>query len=631
MRVVMSRTLAMFLLLSASALAQVPAEYAEKPLTRWWWFASVIDTGAVAAQLDWLKSNGFGGVEIAWVYPLRGDSATQRDGWLSPEWSRKVAFAKRHAASLGLQCDFTYGTLWPFGDSRVPPGDATTFYGDTTTSGSMRLTWEHPQRGRVVNHLDRNAFLRYSARIGTALAPALAGEPSALFCDSWEVETRKLWTRGLENDVLSRVGYDIRPYMDSLLVPRNAGIFYDYMSVLSSRVVQNFYATFTAEARARGAFSRAQCGGAPADLLDAFAFVDVPESEAVLFDPPFSRIPASAAALYGKPVVTAESFTCAYGWKRWPGPGPHQGEERVADLKLIADALFANGVNGIIWHGMPFNPPDRNELFYASVHVGPHSPMAPRFADFNRYLATVSAAMRRGRTYTDAAVYLPTEDAWMDGEYPDSLKLPWAWGAYEMRTARVPAPLTGRNPIWINGSALADASVQDGVIVFRECRFQFLYVDARYVSPRALLAMIALAEQGARIVLAREPRCPGRVPDPSYPALLKRLRAFRTVARTLDALHCAPALVEGDDIPEYWARISDTATTIFFAHPASRQVKHPVPYGWGDSCPPAERRLHLQAYGARHDVMLRFDPAQSVLLTIGRDGSLRYEDVVFRP
>ena len=52
--------------------------YAEgKPYTRWWWFASEIQNSDIKYQLEWLKENGFGGVEIAWVYPMRGDSTVK--------------------------------------------------------------------------------------------------------------------------------------------------------------------------------------------------------------------------------------------------------------------------------------------------------------------------------------------------------------------------------------------------------------------------------------------------------------------------------------------------------------------------------------------------------------------------
>jgi len=94
-----------------------------KPFTRWWWFSAEIDTNDIRYQLDWLKANEFGGVEIAWVYPYGGDTTAKRLEWLSSDWTRAVSFAKRYAGSLGLACDFTCGTLWPFGDSQVPPDE----------------------------------------------------------------------------------------------------------------------------------------------------------------------------------------------------------------------------------------------------------------------------------------------------------------------------------------------------------------------------------------------------------------------------------------------------------------------------------------------------------------------------
>ena len=71
-----------------------------KPCTRWWWFASNIKKPDIKHQLDWAKANNFGGVEIAWVYPLhRYDFLykawydmeypvdTPAIQWLSPEWN----------------------------------------------------------------------------------------------------------------------------------------------------------------------------------------------------------------------------------------------------------------------------------------------------------------------------------------------------------------------------------------------------------------------------------------------------------------------------------------------------------------------------------------------------------------
>src|SRR5216684_868706 len=115
-----------------------------KPYTRWWWFASEIRKEDIDAQLEWLKDKNFGGVEIAWLYPPRPkvwarlfnqlspeekQRRTQAAKWLSPEWSALVACAKQQADSLGLGCDFTFGSGWPFGDTGVTKDESVQIYG----------------------------------------------------------------------------------------------------------------------------------------------------------------------------------------------------------------------------------------------------------------------------------------------------------------------------------------------------------------------------------------------------------------------------------------------------------------------------------------------------------------------
>ena len=105
-----------------------------KPCTRWWWFATEIKEIDIKHQLDWAKKNNFGGVEIAWVYPLyryqrmyaRGYNRhypkdTTAQEWLSPEWADKVAYTKRYADSIGMDCDFTFGSAWPAAGSNIEP------------------------------------------------------------------------------------------------------------------------------------------------------------------------------------------------------------------------------------------------------------------------------------------------------------------------------------------------------------------------------------------------------------------------------------------------------------------------------------------------------------------------------
>ncbi len=52
--------------------ADSPFIRTNKPYVRWWWFSERIDPGEIANQVRWVADQGFGGVEIAWVYPLPG-------------------------------------------------------------------------------------------------------------------------------------------------------------------------------------------------------------------------------------------------------------------------------------------------------------------------------------------------------------------------------------------------------------------------------------------------------------------------------------------------------------------------------------------------------------------------------
>jgi len=603
-----------------------------KPLTRWWWFAAETDTNDIQYQLDWLKNNEFGGVEIAWVYPVGGDTTAARYAWLSPEWCRSVVFAKRYANTIGLACDFTFGTLWPFGDSHVPPEEGTIFSNDTISKPTMRLTWEHPRKGRVINHLSRDAFIHYANRLLSELRPALSGNYSAFFCDSWEVETRRLWTSGFNEEFTRTFGYSILPLMDSIYNPGFETVYYDYMKLLSDYVLYNFYAPFTEVAHRSGAFTRAQCGGSPADLLTAFSLVDIPETEAMLFQPSFARIPASAALLSSKPVVSAEAFTCLYGWKGWPGPGPYQKQEQVADLKLVADALFANGVNQIIWHGMPYNPKGGDNQFYASVHVGESAAFVRELPPFNKYLERVTTFMRAGKPYSSMAIYLPLEDSWMSVEYPDSLQFPWAWGEYELRYVKAPEEIRGYQPFWINQNFLLSISQDEtGNFTCGNARITSLYVDVNYMDFESLRWIMLLARQGLPVCLKKEPTEPGTMLSPQYQQVLSTMKSLPNVSSELTAIVQEPPLVEGTDIPEFWCRETADALYIFFANPKTKELKYPLSYGQSYTETTVTREVTVNYSGLSLKLNLAFEPYQSVLIKISPSGEIEPVNIVFFP
>jgi len=598
-----------------------------RPYTRWWWFASEIKKADIKNQLDWLNENHFGGVEIAFIYPVNRDPNANRIPWLSPEWTELVTYVKLYCDSIGFGCDFTFGSLWPFGGTFVADSDRSKVYGDTTFDQLLRFSWEHPDTANVIDHLDRGAFTRYAKVMGKALKPAMEGSKSALFCDSWEVETRKIWTKGLGEKFRAVFGYAIEPYMDHIYNPGNKGPRYDYMKLVANMVLENFYVPFTEKCHELNAYSRIQCAGSPTDIIDAYATADIPETEAMLYNPSYSQIVASAAALAGKPIVSSETFTCIYGW-----PADYIRQEQTADLKLVADALFANGVNHIIWHGTPFNPLGIDTVyFYASVHVGKKGNLTKYLNEFNQYLERVSTFMRQGKPYTDIAVYIPLEDAWIAGDMPSEKQLPWAWGEYEMRYTEFNKELTGYQPTWVNKSFLEQGLVHDGKLSINGLEFNMLYIDVNYMDIEALKTIKRLADQGLPICLKKPPQQAGYKNDSMFKWNLDEMNKLHNVDNKLADLNIPTPIISGREVPEFRCRVVGDELLIFFANPLATNLTYPMWYGQSYQDSNIIMPVNINTRYGIIDVELIFEPHQSLLMKIFSDGKIDYPDIKYKP
>lgn len=595
-----------------------------RPYVRWWWLSGPFNRDDITRQLRWVKENGFGGVELAWIYPhwLEEDADDRsRPAWLSPEWSELVAFAKSEADTLSLGCDFTFGSCWPFGGPDVTEDDASqTFTG--LSPQRLQCSWgqESKRPQRIVNHLSSAALGRYAAGLREALQPALAGNKSALFCDSLELDTQGLWARELWDTFEKQFGYSLRPFLPQL--DAHPDVRYDYRKFIGETIRREFYDAFTSLCHKEGTFSRVQCHGAPTDLVAAYAAADIPESEANLFLPPFSRIAASAAAWAGKPVVSAEAFTCIYGFPGWDESAEKYWQQEIpGDLRLLADALFANGVNQIVWHGMPYQPAGKSVEFYASVHVGPESPFAAELPAFNRYLETVSALLKRGIAHSRMGIYLPNEDALMRDRIPVEQRTPGANYEWEMRSATPPEEIRGFHPLWITYPFLAEARFVDGRICSKKLQVDAIYLDCEWLDGDSIRELLRLAEAGAAVILKRSPKRPGFREIPEYAELLARIMARPNVKEEIT--DCSP-LLKGQDLPEYWAREIDRELLLFFAHPQTRQIRYPMQYGLSKFSEKAQRELLIDWNNHIVPLTLRFAPGQSLALMVDQNGEVRY-------
>lgn len=535
---------------------------------------------------------------------------------------------KVYTESLGIGIDFTFGTIWPFGATDTPLDFRTKKFGDPSFSQTEYRGWSLPDSIYVIDHLDKEAFDFYKQPLNRMLTNTTKGNiPTGIFVDSWEVETQYIWAKDLESLFANRHGYSLEQYMPTIYNKGFEDNLYDYMNLISELVKDGFYVPFHENARALGGFSRAQVAGAPVDLISTYALIDVPETEALLYEPNFSKIVASAAALGQKRFVSSESFTCIYGW-----PSNHIFEEKILDLKLVADALFANGTNQLIWHGVNFNPIGVDSItFYATVHVGKTGALSKDIKSFNDYLTKVSSIMNQGKTYSNMAVYLPLEDSWMAGYYPEELQMPWSWGEYEQRYIYLPDEIKGYHPLWINGDFLSSFKLKDGVLTNGILEFTSLYFDASHLDIKVLERITELSEKNFPVIIKKLPKQAGQNKSKEFDLLLTRLIESKGYHKSIDEITSLTPLIEGDFIPDYWSRVVDGEQYIFFSNPQSMGLKYPMPYGKSDIGNLEKHDIIINRHNKKLHFTLNFEPNQSILMHIGLNGEITEIDIKYLP
>jgi hypothetical protein len=87
-------------------------------MVRWWWFGTAVEKREILRELQQMKVDGIGGVELAFVYPQVLDDASKNlinEPFVGPEMLDNVRYAQVEARKLGLRVDVTLGSGWPYG------------------------------------------------------------------------------------------------------------------------------------------------------------------------------------------------------------------------------------------------------------------------------------------------------------------------------------------------------------------------------------------------------------------------------------------------------------------------------------------------------------------------------------
>ena len=462
-----------FLICAQSAQWPTPLPEA-KPGTRWWWLGSAVDKPNLEWNLSEYARVGIGAVEITPLYGVQGNEKNELQ-FLSPQWMQALKDVQDISREKGIEVDMNCGTGWPFGGPLVPIEEAackaifvdTLIHAKSVDVNTISLPVPEKERpyaklqcikafptgqtdqwrviavyasrtrqkvkraapggeGWVIDHFDRQAVKHYLDRFEQAFASSGVPYPHTFFNDSYEVYHAN-WTPTLFDEFLKRRGYDLRNHLPELLGFKDDGnqVLSDYRETLSDLLYENFTLQWVAWSHSHGVQVRNQAHGSPANLLDLYAAVDIPEIEGfglsefgikgLRTDPGMTRknysdlsmlkYAPSAAHVMGKPFTSSETFT----WLT------EHFRTSLSQMKPDLDLMFAAGVNHVFFHGSCYTPKDDpwpGWKFYASIDMSPTNSIWRDAPFLMQYIERCQSFLQMGKPDNDFLVYLPVHDMW---------------------------------------------------------------------------------------------------------------------------------------------------------------------------------------------------------------------------
>ena len=251
---------------------------------------------------------------------------------------------------------------------------------------------------------------------------------------------------------------------------------------------------------------------------------------------------ASAAHLYGKPLVASEAFTSI-------GPRSHWGVA-PADLRLYANIAFCEGINALTIHGSATSGPAAGmpgKAFAAGTHFNPNTTWWNQAAaPFLQYLARCSHMLQQGHFVADVLYY--NGDEAPNFVAPKHVDPSLGFGYdYDVCNSEI---------------LLTRLSVRDGRIVLPDgMSYRVLVLPDRPVMPLGVASKLAeLIADGATVIGPKPQRTPGLTGYPESETALKGIadRVWGTPSAnpTTDGSYGKGRVVWGMGIREYLTKSS---------------------------------------------------------------------------
>jgi glycosyl hydrolase family 106( putative alpha-L-rhamnosidase) len=401
--------------------------------------------------------------------------------------------------------------------------------------------------GYAIDHFSSRAAQHYFKKFDDAFKGFDLSYLRGFFNDSYEVDDARgqaNWTPDFFEQFKKRKGYDLKAYLPALFGKDDSDkirrVTYDYRSVIDELILDNFTREWKKWGASKGKILRNQSHGSPANTLDLYSVVDIPETEGT--DILRFKFATSAANVMGKKLVSSESATWLneHFLSSW------------GDVKKAIDLYFLGGVNHIFYHGSAYSPKDApwpGWLFYAAVHFQPTNPQWKDFHVLNEYIARVQSFLQNSKPDNDVLLYYPIADRYSEPgnallQHFDGMERNFEKTDFEYVSKWMIE--NGYSFDFFSDRQLQHFTVSGHTIISGGNHYKTILLPNNRLLPlESMQKLLDLARQGAHILFYKE--IPSGVPG--FGNLEKRQTSFKEMTGSLHWFR-PPNIVKVDSVTE---------------------------------------------------------------------------------
>jgi hypothetical protein len=291
-------------------------------------------------------------------------------------------------------------------------------FGYTNTSSHVS-TSSGDWQGNVLDYMSKEAFDFYWDDVVEPIFKAAGDHIGTTLkymeTDSWECGGMN-WTDNFSEEFEHYRGYELTNYLPVAAgyvvndVQTTNAFLADFRKTLGDLVAYNHYAVFADYAHKYNMGIQPESAGphaGPMDGIKNYGFSDLVMSEFWSPSPHrpnpenrfFLKQASSAAHIYGKKIVGAESFTTI---------GPHWNDELWRDQKSSFDHEICAGLNRMYFHTFTSSPPEMGlpgQEYFAGTHVNPQVTWWEQSGAFIDYMHRTQSIVQNGKFIADVLYY----------------------------------------------------------------------------------------------------------------------------------------------------------------------------------------------------------------------------------